>query len=90
MSALQDVPVGMCAWDKSYDAASRGDIGQIILSICCKDWNAHVVQEALRRTHYKIPSRPKIILSVLHARHEAQAPAGVGTSAFTHCTPSRR
>ncbi|KZW04320.1 putative QM-like protein, partial [Exidia glandulosa HHB12029] len=53
----------MCAWDKSFDTAARGDIGQIMLSIRCEDWNAHVVQEALRRARYKIPSRPKIILS---------------------------
>jgi Ribosomal protein L16p/L10e len=51
------------AWGKPYGTAARVNIGQIILSIRCKEANAAVVQEALRRARYKFPGRQKIIVS---------------------------
>lgn len=51
------------AWGKPYGTVARVNIGQIILSIRCKDQNAPVVQEALRRARYKFPGRQKIIVS---------------------------
>lgn len=51
------------AWGKPYGTVARVNIGQIILSIRCKDANAPVVQEALRRARYKFPGRQKIIVS---------------------------
>jgi large subunit ribosomal protein L10e len=51
------------AWGKPYGTVARVDIGQIILSIRCKDANAAVIQEALRRARYKFPGRQKIIVS---------------------------
>ena len=51
------------AWGKPYGTVARVDIGQIILSVRCKDSNAHVIQEALRRARYKFPGRQKIIIS---------------------------
>jgi large subunit ribosomal protein L10e len=51
------------AWGKPYGTVARVNIGQIILSIRCKDSNAHVIMEALRRARYKFPGRQKIIVS---------------------------
>ena len=51
------------AWGKPYGTVARVNIGQIILSIRCKEQNAAVVQEALRRARYKFPGRQKIIVS---------------------------
>jgi len=51
------------AWGKPYGTVARVNIGQIILSIRCKDNNAPVIQEALRRARYKFPGRQKIIVS---------------------------
>lgn len=51
------------AWGKPYGTVARVDIGQILLSIRCKDNNAAVVTEALRRARYKFPGRQKIIIS---------------------------
>jgi len=51
------------AWGKPYGTVARVNIGQIILSIRCKDANARDVQEALRRARYKFPGRQKIIVS---------------------------
>ena len=51
------------AWGKPYGTVARVDIGQILLSIRCKDSNAPVIQEALRRARYKFPGRQKIIVS---------------------------
>jgi large subunit ribosomal protein L10e len=47
-------PQGVCA---------RVAIGQVLLSLCCKDHNGIHVQEALCRAKLKFPSRQKIILS---------------------------
>merc|ERR1712227_110200 len=51
------------AWGKPYGTVARVNIGQIILSIRCKDSNKAVVLEALRRAQYKFPGRQKIIIS---------------------------
>ena len=51
------------AWGKPYGTAARVNIGQIILSIRCKDSNQKVIMEALRRARYKFPGRQKIIVS---------------------------
>ena len=51
------------AWGKPYGTVARVNIGQIILSIRCKDASAPVIQEALRRARYKFPGRQKIIVS---------------------------
>jgi large subunit ribosomal protein L10e len=51
------------AWGKPYGTVARVNIGQIILSIRCKEANSHVIIEALRRARYKFPGRQKIIVS---------------------------
>jgi len=51
------------AWGKPYGTVARVNIGQILLSIRCKESNAVVIQEALRRARYKFPGRQKIIVS---------------------------
>ena len=51
------------AWGKPYGTVARVNIGQIILSIRCKENNKAVVQEALRRARYKFPGQQKIIES---------------------------
>lgn len=51
------------AWGKPYGKVARVNIGQIILSIRCKDSNRAVIIEALRRARYKFPGRQKIIVS---------------------------
>jgi hypothetical protein len=51
------------AWGKPYGTVARVNIGQILLSIRCKESNAPVIQEALRRARYKFPGRQKIIVS---------------------------
>ncbi|EIM21050.1 60S ribosomal protein L10 [Wallemia mellicola CBS 633.66] len=51
------------AWGKPYGTVARVNIGQVLISIRCKDQNAHVVKEALRRARYKFPGRQKIIVS---------------------------
>jgi len=51
------------AWGKPYGNVARVNIGQIILSVRCKDQHKPVVIEALRRAQYKFPGRQKIIVS---------------------------
>jgi large subunit ribosomal protein L10e len=51
------------AWGKPYGTVARVNIGQIIMSIRCKDATGPVIQEALRRARYKFPGRQKIIVS---------------------------
>ena len=51
------------AWGKPYGTVARVNIGQIIMSIRCKEQNAGVIVEALRRARYKFPGRQKIIVS---------------------------
>ena len=55
--------MGMCgAWGKPYGTVARVNIGQVILSIQCKDANVPVIQEVLRRAWYKFPGHQKIIV----------------------------
>merc|ERR1739845_115913 len=51
------------AWGKPYGTVARVNIGQILMSIRCKDVNRPVVLEALRRARYKFPGSQKIIVS---------------------------
>jgi large subunit ribosomal protein L10e len=51
------------AWGKPYGTVARVNIGQIIMSVRCKDSNQAVIIEALRRARYKFPGRQKIIIS---------------------------
>lgn len=51
------------AWGKPYGSVARVNIGQVILSVRCKESNRAVVLEALRRSRYKFPGRQKIIIS---------------------------
>ncbi|KAJ7833213.1 ribosomal protein L10e/L16 [Mycena olivaceomarginata] len=48
---------------KPYGTVAPVNIGQVILSIRCKDANAPVIMEALRHARYKFPGRQKIIVS---------------------------
>lgn len=50
------------AWGKPYGTVAQVNIGQIMMSIRCKDSNGPVIQEALRRTRYKFPGHQKIII----------------------------
>lgn len=43
------------AWGKPYGTVARVNIGQILMSIRCKDVNRPIVLEALRRARYKFP-----------------------------------
>jgi len=51
------------AWGKPYGTVARVNIGQILMSIRCKDVNRPIVLEALRRARYKFPGSQKIIVS---------------------------
>lgn len=52
------------AWGKPYGCVARVNIGQVILSVRCKETNRAVVLEALRRARYKFPGRQKIVSSL--------------------------
>ena len=51
------------AFGKPQGTCARVNIGQVLLSVRCKDANSHHAQEALRRAKFKFPGRQKIILS---------------------------
>merc|ERR1711939_162996 len=51
------------AFSKSYGTVARVKIGQILMSVRCKDANKPIVMEAFRRAQYKFPGRQKIIVS---------------------------
>lgn len=51
------------AYGKPYGTVARVNIGQVLLSVRCKDANRAVVIEALRRARYKFPGQQKIIVS---------------------------
>lgn len=51
------------AWGKPYGTVARVNIGQIIMSIRCKDSNKAVVIEALRRARYKVRFAPTPVLA---------------------------
>jgi hypothetical protein len=64
IDALASLQTGMRgAWGKPYGTVARVNIGQIIMSIRCKESNSAVIIEALRRARYKFPGRQKIIVS---------------------------
>ena len=51
------------AFGKPQGTCARVAIGQVLLSVRCKDGNSHNAQEALRRAKFKFPGRQKIIVS---------------------------
>ncbi|KAH8490615.1 hypothetical protein H0E87_022955 [Populus deltoides] len=51
------------AFGKPQGTCARVAIGQVLLSVHCKDSNSHHAQEALRRAKFKFPGRQKIIVS---------------------------
>jgi len=51
------------AFGKPQGVCARVSIGQILLSVRCKDNNQTVVEEALRRAKFKFPGRQKVIVS---------------------------
>jgi len=51
------------AFGKTYGKAARVDIGQILISVRCKDDKSHHAVEGLRRAKFKFPGRQKIHIS---------------------------
>jgi large subunit ribosomal protein L10e len=51
------------AFGKPQGVCARVAIGQVLLSVRCKDGNGIHAQEALRRAKFKFPGRQKIIVS---------------------------
>lgn len=51
------------AFGKPQGTCARVSIGQVLLSVRCKDSNGNNAQEALRRAKFKFPGRQKIIVS---------------------------
>ncbi|CAN1241373.1 60S ribosomal protein L10 [Linum perenne] len=51
------------AFGKPQGVCARVAIGQVLLSVRCKDHHSHHAQEALRRAKFKFPGRQKIIVS---------------------------
>ncbi|KAM0953837.1 putative ribosomal protein L10e [Dioscorea sansibarensis] len=51
------------AFGKPLGTCARVSIGQVLLSVRCKDSNGHHAQEALRRAKFKFPGHQKIIVS---------------------------
>lgn len=51
------------AFGKPQGVCARVAIGQILLSIRCKDVHNAQSQEALRRAKFKFPGRQKIVVS---------------------------
>jgi len=51
------------AFGKPNGVCARVLIGQILLSIRCRDNHSHTAQEALRRAKFKFPGRQKIVCS---------------------------
>ncbi|CAD6247463.1 unnamed protein product [Miscanthus lutarioriparius] len=51
------------AFGKPQGTCARVDIGQVLLSVRCKESNANHAEEALHRAKFKFPGRQKIIRS---------------------------
>ncbi|ORX75089.1 ribosomal protein L10e [Anaeromyces robustus] len=51
------------AFGKPNGTVARVNIGQVLMSIRCKEANKEAVVESLRRAKYKFPGRQKIIVS---------------------------
>ncbi|KAL5577613.1 hypothetical protein UlMin_019312 [Ulmus minor] len=58
------------AFGKPQGVYARVSIGQFLLTICCKDNNNHLVQEALCCTKFKFPGHQMIIVSKNLAKHQ--------------------
>ncbi|CAI7934237.1 unnamed protein product [Closterium sp. NIES-54] len=56
-------PIGCRAFGKPQGVCARVAIGQVLLSVRCKEANAAVAAEALRRAKFKFPGRQKVIAS---------------------------
>ena len=61
------------AWGKPYGTVARVNIGQVILSIRCKDSNKAIVIEALRRARYKVGPVLAIVLLLLSSLQRSDA-----------------
>ncbi|KZV89747.1 hypothetical protein EXIGLDRAFT_139214 [Exidia glandulosa HHB12029] len=61
------------ALDNSREDVVDAAIDQTILSIRCKDSNAHVIQHALTRARYKFPHLAQVALNVEDCRVRAFA-----------------
>eukprot|EP00976_Prorocentrum_cordatum_P082680 1184915-Prorocentrum_minimum.AAC.8 len=51
------------AFGKPQGVCARVSIGQILLSVRCKDTNVTAAQEAMRRAKFKFPGQQKIVVS---------------------------
>jgi len=51
------------AYGKPAGVVARVKIGQILISVRCKEQNLPVAMEALRRSKFKFPGRQKIVVS---------------------------
>merc|ERR1711904_547315 len=51
------------AYGKPCGTCARVDIGQVLLSLRCRDIQVNEAQEAFRRAKFKIPGRQKIIVA---------------------------
>ena len=51
------------AFGKAHGTCARVSIGQILLSVRCKDTNIENACEAMRRAKFKFPGRQKIVVS---------------------------
>jgi len=51
------------AFGKPFGLCARVGIGQVLLSIRCRDVHATVAEEALRRAKFKFPGRQKVVAS---------------------------
>jgi large subunit ribosomal protein L10e len=63
------------AFGKPQGVCARVQIGQVLMSIRCRDQHAHVAAEALRRAKFKFPGRQKIVASrnwgfTVHSRED--------------------
>jgi len=52
------------AFGKTYGTVARVNIGQILLSVRCKDQHSDACMEALRRAKYKFPGRQRLCASL--------------------------
>merc|ERR1712174_143564 len=51
------------AYGKPYDTVARVGIGQILMSVRCKEQNVAKAIESFRRAKFKFPGRQKIVVS---------------------------
>ena len=51
------------AFGKAYGLSSRVNIGQVLMSIRCRDTHSASAEEALRRAKFKFPGRQKVVVS---------------------------